>query len=556
MVANYEFIDDITIPDDMQIAAGAAFTKVWRLRNNGDVNWTSGFTLRFKAGEQMGTTTSVPLPPCAVGKTVDVALPLTAPNTPGTAFTDWMLHDADGNPFGKYPVYARVTVMADGTLHAQPDGDFAADLTIPDDTIINLDASFEKKWLVRNTGNIAWTDGFKLVWVDGEQLGNTYEVPLPPTNVGATSQVAVTFTAPSTPGTVFSDWQFQDANGTKFGNLVYVRINAQPVEADGVNDLTGVTDITVPDDKRFNPDKTFTKTWLVRNTGTLPWTTAYSVRMINGTPMPLEDQVYLTGEVQPGEEVELSVDLKTPSTNGTYYTDFKLHDPDGNSFGDIIYTRIVVQGATSGDSTKIQEPVNPYANVPLQAAAPFFSQRDPRWGKNKLGSHRTLTIEQWGCMMTCNAMILAWKGINFTPATLNDYMRNQNIYQQGYLTPWNTATLVNSNVAFDARLIKQGMQDKVFGTYLGTIVNGNQIIQKVDEYLQRGIPVMLNVDITPNNAYNSSDTHWVVAVSRYNNDYLVNDPAEQTSGVISLQKKYGRSNSVLADAITQAILYH
>ncbi|MEO1443877.1 MAG: C39 family peptidase, partial [Chloroflexota bacterium] len=152
-------------------------------------------------------------------------------------------------------------------------------------------------------------------------------------------------------------------------------------------------------------------------------------------------------------------------------------------------------------------------------------------------------------------MILQWKGIGFTPATLNDYMRNNRIYQQGYLTPWNTATLVNGNVRFDARLIKQGEDDKVFGTYLGTIVSGNQIVQKVDEYLQRGIPVMLNVDITPHNAYNSSDTHWVVAVSRYNNDYLVNDPAEQNSGVISLQQKYGRSNQVLADAIVQAILY-
>jgi hypothetical protein len=98
---SFEFVQDLTVPDDTVFPPGAEFEAGWRLRNNGTCPWTEGYAVAFIGGDAMGITTTVPLENAvAPGETEDVAIMLTAPETPGAYRSNWQLSDAEGNVFG------------------------------------------------------------------------------------------------------------------------------------------------------------------------------------------------------------------------------------------------------------------------------------------------------------------------------------------------------------------------------------------------------------------------------------------------------------------------
>ena len=47
------FVRDVTIFDGTQMAPGTAFTKIWRLKNVGEVPWPPGTRMLFVGGDQM-----------------------------------------------------------------------------------------------------------------------------------------------------------------------------------------------------------------------------------------------------------------------------------------------------------------------------------------------------------------------------------------------------------------------------------------------------------------------------------------------------------------------
>ncbi len=580
MTANYEFIDDITVPDDMELETGTPFVKTWRLKNNGTVAWGTGYKLEFADGLAMTNETSQDLPSCTPGSTVDISVELTAPNDPGFYRSDWYLKDPKGNVIGQYPVYAQIVCKAPGQIVPQPNAAAVANITIPHDTVVPLGQSFDKTWRVRNTGNVAWGVGYKLTQVDGAKMTNTTEIDLPPTIVGDTADITMPFTAPARAITAYSDFRFKDPQGNLFGNIIFVRINAKDIGTSGILDATAVSDVTIPDDTKMQPGTKFTKTWLVRNTGTQAWGDGFTLRPIKGNAMTNQTSVPVPA-AQPGQEVQLSVEMVAPTQGGMHYGDWKIHDPDGNPFGDIMWTRIIVFGAaqvqvsvtTSGGSNSgtatltvstgtapqvtassgsatltvtssmpsASAPANPYANIQLQAAAPFFSQRDPRWANNRLGNSSSQTIGTWGCQMTCNAMFAAFKGNDIDPGRMNSIMWNQRIYVQGFYTPWNAAAQVFPNVNF-VRFINYDQRTQ-------------QITQLIDQHLAQGLPVLVNVDNNPRTAYNTGEQHWVLVVHRNGDDYLMNDPAEMEPGVTSLMQRYGYSGGQLWQAVQRAIFF-
>ena len=96
-----QFIQDVTVPDGTRFDPGATFTKTWRLRNTGTCTWTTAYTMVYNLGDQMGSTTSVPMPSeVAPGGTVDISVNLTAPNTAGYYIGYWRFKNASGNVFG------------------------------------------------------------------------------------------------------------------------------------------------------------------------------------------------------------------------------------------------------------------------------------------------------------------------------------------------------------------------------------------------------------------------------------------------------------------------
>ena len=95
------FVQDVTIPDNTNIAAGDTFDKAWRLRNEGTCTWTTDYAVVFDGGNIMAGPPSAPLPSTVPpGSTVDVEISLTAPGSDGTHRGDWKLRSPDGVAFG------------------------------------------------------------------------------------------------------------------------------------------------------------------------------------------------------------------------------------------------------------------------------------------------------------------------------------------------------------------------------------------------------------------------------------------------------------------------
>ena len=116
----------------------------------------------------------------------------------------------------------------------QPLVAFVADVTIPDNTILEPGAHFAKTWRFKNAGSYAWGNGAKLVFADGDQMGGLAEVPLPPIEPGQTADVTVELVAPGEPGTYRGAWSPQLPDGSRLGDACWVVIrvvSSQPTQA-------------------------------------------------------------------------------------------------------------------------------------------------------------------------------------------------------------------------------------------------------------------------------------------------------------------------------------
>lgn len=91
---------------------------------------------------------------------------------------------------------------------------------------------------------------------------------------------------------------------------------------------------TIPDGTSELPGATFTKTWTLKNTGSCTWNANYAIVFVSGESFgaPASKQL-TTGTVAPGETVQISVDMKAPTTPGEYKGVWKLRNGSGVVFG-------------------------------------------------------------------------------------------------------------------------------------------------------------------------------------------------------------------------------
>jgi hypothetical protein len=108
------------------------------------------------------------------------------------------------------------------------------------------------------------------------------------------------------------------------------------------DDSEFISDVTVPDGTRFTPNALFQKTWRVRNAGNCAWDASYRLTFLSGDRMSGPRSAPLGADVQPGEEVDLSVALIAPETAGTYQGQWQLFASDGTPFGTAPYVAIQV----------------------------------------------------------------------------------------------------------------------------------------------------------------------------------------------------------------------
>ncbi len=66
----------------------------------------------------------------------------------------------------------------------------------------------------------------------------------------------------------------------------------------------------------------------------------------------------------------------------------------------------------------------------------YFNQCDYRWANQRLGWCDDYTLCTGGCAMSSTAMILATKGININPSSLDDWLSNNGGYANGCDLIW------------------------------------------------------------------------------------------------------------------------
>jgi hypothetical protein len=117
------FVKDVTVPDDTYVTPGSAFTKTWRVRNDGTCTWGPNLALHalaFTGGSKLSGPDQVSLPGnVAPGYTIDVSVNLAAPAAAGVYTSEWKFRVDGVSGAGPYigvgpsktgSLYARIIV--------------------------------------------------------------------------------------------------------------------------------------------------------------------------------------------------------------------------------------------------------------------------------------------------------------------------------------------------------------------------------------------------------------------------------------------------------------
>ena len=100
-----------------------------------------------------------------------------------------------------------------------------------------------------------------------------------------------------------------------------------------INQAEFIRHLTVSDNTQLEAGQAFAKIWQVKNVGTCPWDTGYSLKFFSGESMSGPTEIALPHEVAPGETIDLRVDLIAPLEMASYAGYWVLSDSQGNQFG-------------------------------------------------------------------------------------------------------------------------------------------------------------------------------------------------------------------------------
>ncbi|NTU74685.1 MAG: hypothetical protein HGA53_02765 [Anaerolineaceae bacterium] len=94
-----------------------------------------------------------------------------------------------------------------------------------------------------------------------------------------------------------------------------------------------VDDVSVPDGTTFAPGDDFTKTWLIKNTGSCTWNKDYLIVFKSGDALGSPATKKINVEVKPGASAKISLDLVAPDNSGDYQGNWMLRSDNGITFG-------------------------------------------------------------------------------------------------------------------------------------------------------------------------------------------------------------------------------
>jgi Ig-like domain from next to BRCA1 gene len=134
---------------------------------------------------------------------------------------------------------------------------------------------------------------------------------------------------------------------------------------------------TIPDGTIYKPGQVFTKTWQITNTSNCVWNSGYKIVFWSGDLLGGAYVYDLPQATGPGGTIPISLVLTTPSTDGTYTSEWMLQTPDGVDFGvgnynASFYAKIVVSslatqvyGVTSVEYKVVRTPATGCPNTKI-----------------------------------------------------------------------------------------------------------------------------------------------------------------------------------------------
>jgi len=134
------------------------------------------------------------------------------------------------------------------------------------------------------------------------------------------------------------------ATATEESAVVITNEDGTPVElCDSLGYDILTVDVNVPDNTIMSPGQDFIKTWLVKNTGACPWGAGYVMAYAGYTDDMSGQFIALDEVIQPGQEVEVSVQFKAPDDAGEYLSAWTMQNAQGVAFPEIVFVKIIVQ---------------------------------------------------------------------------------------------------------------------------------------------------------------------------------------------------------------------
>jgi hypothetical protein len=92
-------------------------------------------------------------------------------------------------------------------------------------------------------------------------------------------------------------------------------------------------DVTIPDGTRLRPGQSFSKTWRLVNAGSCTWAQGYSAVWFSGELLGQSRIQFLRASVQPGQSIDVTIEMIAPKKAGVYQSNWKLSDSNANLFG-------------------------------------------------------------------------------------------------------------------------------------------------------------------------------------------------------------------------------
>ncbi|TKR64472.1 hypothetical protein L596_024998 [Steinernema carpocapsae] len=125
--------------------------------------------------------------------------------------------------------------MAPPEYQKLPSMQFVQDITIGEGESVAPNTRFTKTWRFLNTGDEAWPQGCYIKFMEGNQLTELRQYPVPQLMPATMQDVSVVMFSPNEKGIYQSRWQLNTIDGIPFGESIWCII---VVDDNGILDIT------------------------------------------------------------------------------------------------------------------------------------------------------------------------------------------------------------------------------------------------------------------------------------------------------------------------------